>query len=585
MASSRLLRRVARYGLAALLCFGLISPLAAQTTGLTDFFGGSTGNPLQQLRQRLANPTLTETLVLEGALDPAQYLVGPGDQFSITIGGPQPLTVVVPVSADGVLVIPDGGALPVAGETLATATAAAHRLLQEQYQNVAVTVALAQPRQFLVHVTGAVPVPGRYPAAAAARASDILEQAFLDTTRFAVSNLAFRPALRSITLIHRDGATTEVDLIRYFTTGETAHNPYLRDGDVVHVPAYDPAHESIYVNGAVPFAGAYDYRRGDTVLDALLLGTGDTTPEATGTIRLVRTGADGRITAQTFAHADLLSTPEAAPRLQPRDHVYLTPAQPPGGTISVSGEVVFPGIYPIEQGQTTLRDLVAQAGGLRDEALLHAAYVDRMPAFTPVLPLLPENRFAPTPALPTLPPDSLGILHSLRQTNLDFFGRYYFTRTYNLQSRVAVNLTEALADGAATVYLQDGDRLVIPRDEGTVFVFGQVDQPGYLDFDPTRDVADYIALAGGKGPDAGNVFLIEAGTGRRLDASTHQPRSGDLIFVESKRRIVDNPSLAQLAQNEARNKADARIRIAQVASQIISATTSLLALIIALRRN
>src|SRR5690606_16187626 len=112
-------------------------------------------------------------------------------------------------------------------------------------------------------------VPGRFLALPMSRVSDLLQLAFADTTAAPVSNDAYRPSLRNVLLKRRDGNEVTVDIARYLSTGEKDANPYVRDGDVINVPAYKVAERAVFVNGAVPFAGAYDHRPDDTLLDLL----------------------------------------------------------------------------------------------------------------------------------------------------------------------------------------------------------------------------------------------------------------------------------------------------------------------------
>jgi NADH:ubiquinone oxidoreductase subunit F (NADH-binding) len=46
-------------------------------------------------------------------------------------------------------------------------------------------------------------------------------------------------------------------------------------------------------------------------------------------------------------------------------------------TVSVRGEVQNPGIYPVNFGQTRLKDVIAQAGGFTNKAYLPLAYITR----------------------------------------------------------------------------------------------------------------------------------------------------------------------------------------------------------------
>lgn len=172
-------------------------------------------NPLTQLRQRLQERTaLGMAVAMEGAVDAEAYLVGPGDGFMISIGGPQPLAVAIPVTADGRLILPDGEVIEADGRRLRDVRDDALAALRRTYRSVRVDVSLAQPRQFYVHVSGAVPMPGRYLALPVARVSDLLQLAFADTVNAPVSNPTYRPSLRNIDLTRRDGSTTSIDLAR-----------------------------------------------------------------------------------------------------------------------------------------------------------------------------------------------------------------------------------------------------------------------------------------------------------------------------------------------------------------------------------
>lgn len=536
-------------------------------------------NPLTALRQRASAAATSATLLpLEGTVDAETYRVGPGDVFGVTIGGPEPLALSVLVSADGYLALPDAGSVGVDGLTLAAARTQALETLRRVYRNVPLTVSLAQPRQFYVHISGAVPLPGRYLALPVARVASVLEEAFADTLRQAVRHPDFRPSLRNLRLIRKDGSEVGLDLLRYFTTGDTQHNPYLLDGDVVYVPAYDPRFASVFVDGAVPYPGAYDYRAGDTVADVLLLAMGHTS--LTTPVRLSRQGVEGRVETLEVEPARFADT-----SLQPMDQVYVPADRLPGGTVVVEGYVRYPGTYPIVQGRTTLQDLVQQAGGLRSEALARGAYLERSSLPEPGVRLQKQHRFEPGIDHPELlRPDTAAILHTLRLSAFDFLSRAYFTQELLIQNRVSANLDAALATGAPPVYLRDGDRLVVPRDDQTVYVFGQVNRPGYVAYVPGQDGPSYLEAAGGAGPLAAEGYLIEAGTGRYLPLAQATVRSGDLIFVDRSTDLATNPELQRLVLEENRTRADARIRIAQTVLQTVGTLASLVALIVTLTR-
>ena len=528
-------------------------------------------NPLAQMRQRLGQSGSSGTMVpMEGPVDAAVYLVGPGDLFNLSIGGLDGTVVTVPVTADGHLVLPEAGSLLVAGLSLATVRERAVAAMRRSFENVELTLTLAQPRHFYVHVSGAVPAPGRYLAMPVARVSSVLELSFADSTQAAVSNLSYRPSLRNVTLLRRDSTERSLDLLRYFVSGDTRQNPYLQDGDVLHVPAYDPQVSSVFVDGPLPFAGAYDYRPGDTVRDLLSLAAGDQGLRAMHMARLTRRSADGSVETQSLDVQALLAGTTPPVPLQPLDHVSLVQDHLPGGIVTVEGAVPYPGTYPIAQGHTTLQDLLSLAGGLREDALPRAAFLERHSLPEPRAVLRPQNRFE-TGNSPTefLRQDSTAILQRLRLSNFDLLSRTYFTQELRLQNRVSIDLEAALRDNGTAIYLRDGDRLVVPRDQQTVFVFGEVIRPGYVPYQPGQGAEGYLAAAGGRAPLATDLYVIDAGTGAHHTAGTIPIYSGDTIFVDRRQDSAVSIELQRLLYEERRIRSERRARTVQTVIQTL----------------
>ncbi len=199
------------------------------------------------------------------------------------------------------------------------------------------------------------------------------------------------------------------------------------------------------------------------------------------------------------------------------------------GVAEVDGLVVYPGTYPIVAGETTLRDLVAAAGGLRPMACCgrptsNAVALLRRQSARQSLEYCPE-------------PDNAAalveqqIFKQARLADLSFVSRQYLTRELLQYQRVSLELGEDAASIPA-VPLRDGDRFVVPRDPGAVLVVGQVRNPGYVPFQASADAAYYIEQAGGQGPAADEVYLREAGSGLPSAPPTNTPiRSGDALFV------------------------------------------------------
>ena len=82
--------------------------------------------------------------------------------------------------------------------------------------------------------------------------------------------------------------------------------------------------------------------------------------------------------------------------------------------------------------------------------------------------------------------------------------------------------------------VNDGDIIIIPPKEKTIYVFGQVTKPGKVNFVKGKDSDFYISEAGGKGEYArDDVMLIKAATNEWVPADNENAviEEGDYIYV------------------------------------------------------
>ncbi|HYE96762.1 MAG TPA: SLBB domain-containing protein [Rubricoccaceae bacterium] len=544
-------------------------------------------NPLlgAELLARRSRALETDPPPLEGALDPQAYIVGPGDVFAFVIGGRAPTEQRATVSADGLLIVPEVGGFRVAGRPLAAVRSELRSALRGRYANVDTDVALAEPRRFFVHVSGEVAEPGRHVAIPIARVEDALYEAMGEASPLQV----FRdrrgersgriPALRNVEVRHRDGTTEGVDLLRYYATGDVRYNPYLLDGDVLYVPAFQLDGQAVFVEDRFAEVQAFDFRPGDTAADVLALARGPEALTQLEAVRHVRLLPEGTLDVTVLSAADLAAGRAASLSLQPQDRLLLVDPNREHGRIEVEGAVVYPGTYALVEGQTRLRDVLALAGGLRPDALPRGAYLER--------PLRRAEEGDAAPARQeNLPLEARAALVEQeayaagRLSDLSFGSRQFLAREVLSFQRVSLNLEEVLSGDAPPVPLRDGDRLVVPFDPGGVFVIGQVRQPGLVPYRAGATAEDYVAAAGGLGPAATGVYVRETGTGllRPADGVTVQP--GDYVFVD-RVPTADSESLQalaiqerQLALQERRERADARARLITTTLGIVGTVLS-----------
>ena len=550
---------------------------------------------------QLPTPASVESVALEGPVDADTYTVGPGDVFAVSIGGSLTRQELAAVSADGLLVLPSVGTFQAAGRRLSDVRGDVLAGLQRQFANVRTGVSLAVPRLFYVHVSGAVPLPGRHLVSAVGRVEDALAvatadpdappdprrpQIVRDLARYDVPTsrrVERRPALRNVRVTSRQGDVRTVDLARYFATGDTAFNPTLSDGDAVTLPEFDPDREGVFVDGAVDRPGTYDWRPGDTAADLVAVTSGRDAEARIGAVRRTRS-QNGEVAA-----VEVPLSQAATLDLLPRDGLYAIGLDPDAGQAGVIGQGVrFPGTYPITAGRTTLAALVEMAGGLAPDALARGAYLERR---------------ARSEAEETVDDRALGF--SARSTSrgldstatdlgtlsgLPLVGRRYFAQEAQRTPRLAIDLDAALT-GGADVALQDGDRLVVPRDLGAVRVFGQVTRGGYVPYTEGRSAQDYVAAAGGAGPIATQVYVVDAATGELAAGPGQVVRPGDAVFVD-RELTADNPQYEGLAvqqlqieRQEARDRRQLRFQLIQTTLAAVGTIFTAIAVINSLNRD
>ncbi|MCY4159891.1 MAG: SLBB domain-containing protein [Bacteroidetes bacterium] len=533
--------RLAIWGLAIFLLSPIAPVVRAQISG-SQVLGSVTDTPQEEMRRvMMTRIGQSGILALEGSVDPNEYLVGPGDVFSVMVGGVPPMEIPLTVSVSGILSLPEVGLLRAGGRSLADVEKEALERLESHYANTSVSIALTQARSFYVHVTGAVTQTGRYLMLPRSRVSDVIQQSLssgLVKTRrttedfqinFAVPDHEFKPeindvyepALRNIQVLHIDGTEDLIDFTRYQTTGNTDYNPVLQDGDRINVPAYHVIRDGIRIFGDVTWPGLYDWRPDDTIVSILDVAMGGRSLDEVDRFRIMRwnQGTYSVITDQTIQS---LGTDSIATQLlMPGDHITVYERE--SATASIEGWVTYPGEYRIEGGVTTLTQLVKLAGGLKEGANPNGAVLER----TSVDRLLD----APEIPLPLQEEASLRPIAVGADLAVQFTKGFQRSFSGEIGSHVAVDIAGALTGSGQDIVLYDGDRLVFPRDEGTVLVTGHVPQPGYVSFVPGMPASHYVDRAGGTGPATENIYVYGGSSGSVRRGEKEIVLPGDAVFV------------------------------------------------------
>ncbi|WP_423229918.1 SLBB domain-containing protein [Vibrio vulnificus] len=191
-------------------------------------------------------------------------------------------------------------------------------------------------------------------------------------------------------------------------------------------------------------------------------------------------------------------------------------------TVTLQGEVSFPGTYTVRQGET-LGDLLERAGGLTEFAHPQGAIFTREALRLQEQKLL--NQYAADmraeTAKKTFRADSnMGSVISDPDKTLKFVEEASRSKALG---RMVVQLNRILKDErSADFMLEDGDFLFVPTFRNTVSIMGEVQVPITYLLDNKLDVDDYLNKAGGakKQADEDRIFVV------RADGSVYKPTSG-----------------------------------------------------------
>ncbi len=303
-------------------------------------------------------------------------------------------------------------------------------------------------------------------------------------------------------------------------------NPPLQPQDDVKI--YNRAHfepeASVGIQGEVLNPGNFTLMKGMRLLD-LVYAAGLKRSSYLKSVELGRTWFDGTEMKHERRNIDLelvIKGDESAnPLLQARDYVVVRPIPDwkEDRTVTLRGEIVFPGTYRLDDNET-LAHLVERAGGFTDAAYLPGAIFSRQAVKASEesrkqeLIRLQESIIAAdlqqTQASSVAGNDA-SVLDSRMATAKMLIERLKSTP---MLGRIVLQLhQDGTVEGSVRdLPMEDGDTLFVPSKPAQVAVLGEVYNPTAFMWDEDLDVGDYLALAGGNTEQANTdgIYVIKA---------------------------------------------------------------------------
>ena len=269
------------------------------------------------------------------------------------------------------------------------------------------------------------------------------------------------------------------------------------------------------VTGTVRSPGDYPLTKGMTVTQLIAAAGGLNEEAYTQIVELSRHDFSNieKAAADHFSVTltKALQDPDADPQLQPYDviSVRTIPEFRENLSISLKGEVRFPGNYRFRRGET-LSEVIERAGGLTEMAHIDAAVFTRSGLREQEAKRLQElyKRLRADIATRSLEKtnegksggidDSEKILAELEATEA--------------LGRLVIDLDAILDQTVDDVTLKDGDLLVIPEYRQEISVVGEIQHPSAHLFNRQLNIDDYIDLSGGANhrADLKRLYIVKA---------------------------------------------------------------------------
>ena len=406
-----------------------------------------------------------------------------------------------------------------------------------------------------VTIGGSFPLTGSFPALMTERVDQFVTRIYNEAVSRSLSNAQDEQmleklkkdisqfSLRGIKLKRSSGEEIILDLEKFRLSGDFKYNPYLKNDDVLIFPPYDLERNFFTINGAVNRSGKYAFVDGDQLGDAIELARGiNKAYENVVNVEIKRLSYDGlnqqTVTTSINDNIELKRGDQIvvlAEETQRKDFYVL-----------VLGEVNQPGYIPITKNNTKLGEIIKAVQGFNKNASLKRSRIFRGNSITPLL----ERQYGIK-----IGDDLLNKNDELvdrivtyeqammfRMSNLVEEDKYYF-ETENqyrvLNEGSAIDFTQ-VSDDKSDIYnftVESGDVIVVPPYTKTVYVFGQVSNPGHVKFVENADYKYYIEQAGGLGEYAEEEIMIIKGDSRNWVTATQSTKieDGDFIFIPKER--------------------------------------------------
>ncbi|KAF0135286.1 MAG: polysaccharide export protein [Candidatus Saganbacteria bacterium] len=267
------------------------------------------------------------------------YVIGPGDSFSVTMWGVSEGNFKVAVNQNGEITLPKVGLISVAGLTYSQLKPFVETQLNRFYEGINIGITFDNIKTIQIYIVGEVQNPGNYPLSSLSTAYNAL---------FYAGGPTKKGSLRDVRILRNGKVVAHLDLYSFLLKGDNSQDRALMAGDTVFVPLISSV---VAVAGNVNRPAIYEIRGSADLADVLSLAGGINPSTYLNRIQIERTIAHEKnvvidkeiLLAKTKSNLDI--------PIQDMDLIKIFPIYSKiSNGITVKGEVKYPGTYEYKKG-------------------------------------------------------------------------------------------------------------------------------------------------------------------------------------------------------------------------------------------
>ncbi|RXK49691.1 SLBB domain-containing protein [Aquirufa rosea] len=298
---------------------------------------------------------------------PKNYILGPEDELNIDIFGDVLDNFRVKISPEGTIKILNLSPIYVNGLSIDAASERIIGRLRQLYQGLnkpgsgsSAQITLGNVRSIKVTLTGEVKFPGTYTVSSLATLFNAL---------YLSGGPSANGSYRNIRLIRGNKVVRTLDLYDFLLKADQKDNVHLQDQDIIRIADYETRVELV---GEVKRPMIFELTKGETLKDLLRFAGGFSDKAYTYTIPVTR---------NTSRELKLLNvTQDQVSTFLPQNGDKFTIGaiiERFENRVEIEGAVFRPGMYALEEGSSTVKELIKKAEGAREDAFLNRATITR----------------------------------------------------------------------------------------------------------------------------------------------------------------------------------------------------------------